>query len=144
MNKIPYIIIIIAIITIISVHILEYLGYAPCDLCLKGRYVWYAIIIASPAILYPKTQNITLTVMTIALITNTAFSIYHAGGEYNLWQLTQSCQASINLSFNDILNAPIPCDKPALTILGISLAGFNALLSLATAILISYKLRHER
>lgn len=143
MNKIPYIIIIIAVLTIIIVQTLEFLGYAPCHLCLKGRYVWYAIIIFIPAILYPKTQTITLKIITLALITNTAFSIYHAGGEYNLWQLTQACQTATSLNFNDILNAPIPCHKPALTILGISLAGYNALLSLAMASLIGYKLKHE-
>ena len=143
MNKIPYIIIAIASLTIISVHALEAIGYAPCNLCLKGRYVWYAIIILSPAIIYQRTQNITLIGIAIALIANTIFSLYHAGGEYNLWQLTTSCQASTSLSINDILTTPIPCSKPALTILGLSLATYNAILSLATACLISYKLKYE-
>ncbi len=142
MNKIPYIIIIIAVLTIIAVHVLEYAGYAPCNLCLKGRYVWYAIILLTPAILYPRTQNITLITIAIALIGNTGFSLYHAGGEYDLWQLTASCQSNASLNFNDVFNAPIACNKPALTILGLSLASYNALLSLAMALLIGYKLKH--
>ncbi len=135
----------IAILTIIVVYVLQYIGYEPCDLCLKGRYVWYAIIILSPAIIYPKTSIPTLIIIIMSLIANAIFSTYHAGAEWNLWQLKQSCSVvSTELNFENILTPPIPCNQAALRILGLSLAGYNAILSLATATLIAYNLKHER
>ena len=35
------IIIIISILVLISVHLIELIGYEACDLCLKQRWAWY-------------------------------------------------------------------------------------------------------
>ena len=46
-------IIIISLIVLISVHVIEIMGYAACDLCLKQRWAWYlALIIASIPVSY--------------------------------------------------------------------------------------------
>ena len=40
-------IIIISLIVLISVHIIEIMGYEACDLCLKQRWAWYLALITA-------------------------------------------------------------------------------------------------
>mgnify|MGYP002139114949 CR=1 FL=1 len=64
---------------------------------------------------------------------------FHAGVEYGWWTGPTAC-SSTQLGSDplaSIMNAPlIRCDTPAWTLFGVSLAGFNFLISVASAVLI--------
>ena len=80
-------IIIISLIVLISVHIIEIMGYAACDLCLKQRWAWYlALIIASiPLFITVNFNKILLSIISIILFCNAIFAAWHAGIEWDLW-----------------------------------------------------------
>jgi len=65
-----------------------------------------------------------------------AIGIFHAGVEYRWWPGITRCAAAMAGGsradvFAQIMATPvISCDRPQWTLLGISLAGFNAIFSL--------------
>ena len=69
-------IIIISLIVLISVHIIEIIGFSACDLCLKQRWAWYlALIIASiPFIITINFNKVLLSIISIVLFSNAIFS----------------------------------------------------------------------
>jgi disulfide bond formation protein DsbB len=74
----------------------------------------------------------------VAILISGLIGAYHAGVEYKWWEGITTCSSTAaSNSLEDILNAPlIRCDEPQWTLFGISLAGFNFLISTAAAIAI--------
>jgi disulfide bond formation protein DsbB len=77
----------------------------------------------------------------LAVLTSGLIGGYHAGVEYGWWQGLTACTKTISGSGKDLLdsimNAPlVRCDVAPWTLLGISLAGYNFLLSGAGAMAI--------
>jgi len=68
-----------------------------------------------------------------------AIGVFHAGVEYHWWQGITACTAPATggdpmAMLTEALRRPlVRCDVPQWTLFGISLAGFNAILSLAGA-----------
>jgi disulfide bond formation protein DsbB len=69
-----------------------------------------------------------------------AFGVYHAGVEWGFWPGPSSCTGAIGraASMQDFLHQlnsikVVRCDAPAIRILGLSLAGWNAVISAALA-----------
>lgn len=122
-------------------------GLVPCELCLEQRlaYYWGLPVVAAILVLW---NRLPLTVWYIAMAAATAIfawgaymGIYHAGVEWGFWPGPQLCAGlgDPNLSFEDLggeIEAVIPCDKVQFRFLGISLAGYNALVSLAIVALL--------
>ena len=122
-------------------------GLEPCELCLEQRlaYYWGLPILAAVLVLW---NRLPLTVWYIAMAIvvaifawGTYMGVYHAGVEWGLWPGPTACTGTgANISFqqlNDINAARvIPCDVVQFRFLGISLAGYNALISLAVVVLI--------
>ncbi len=77
-----------AFLILLSVHILEWIGYTPCDLCLKQRWAWYFVLIISTISSAFEDSRIKLVFYAISLIlyANAAFAIWHAGIEWNFWE----------------------------------------------------------
>src|SRR3546814_15819647 len=74
----------------------------------------------------------------VAIALSGAIGVYHAGVEYHWWAGATACTATFSGTGDDVLaqimNAPlVRCDTAQWTLFGISLAGFNALFSLAGA-----------
>ena len=68
-----------------------------------------------------------------AIAVSGAIGVFHAGVEYGLWEGLTRCTASAT-SLQDILSAPlVRCDQVQWSLLGISMAGWNAILSLGGA-----------
>jgi disulfide bond formation protein DsbB len=123
------------------------LGYQPCHLCLIQRIPYYIVIPLSFAVAIAERYNaprllgtVGLVALVAAALVSAALGAYHAGIEWSFWEGPSDCTGSlINLnsggSLIDQLNAihVVPCDKAAWRFLGISLAGYNALISLALA-----------
>jgi len=83
--------------------------------------------------------NALVLLAAVAIGTSGAIGAFHAGVEYGWWQGPTAC-SSTSLGSDplaSIMNAPlIRCDTPAWTLFGVSLAGFNFVISASSAALI--------
>jgi len=116
----------------------QYLGHlVPCEMCIWQRYPHYAAIgAAALAILLRRTSlSLPLTILAgLLILTSGAIGGFHAGVEYKWWPGPQHCAGLVHATGADfmkqLLAAPlIRCDEPQWTLAGISLAGFNFLIS---------------
>lgn len=121
-------------------------GYIPCKLCLEQRLPYYIgapVMVAaalSAAMRLPGAITRGLILVGALLMTwGLAMGVYHSGVEWAWWPGPTDCGAVAGApaggSLLDTLNTVIPpsCDEAALRILGLSLAGWNAIASLVLA-----------
>lgn len=118
-------------------------GLYPCEMCHWQRWPHYAAVpLAALAILLRDraVAPALLYLAALAIFISGAIGAFHAGVEYGWWQGLTSCAATPTTGgdfLTDILEAPvIVCDQPQWTFAGISLAGFNAILSIGAALLV--------
>jgi disulfide bond formation protein DsbB len=133
--------------TILGAYFFEYvLHYQPCELCLTQRIPYYvAIPLALLAALAarrkaPRSLLIAaFAALAVALLISVALGIYHAGVEWHWWPGPRECTGDPDFgrsgSLIDQLNTVrvVRCDEAAWRLFGISLAGYNALISAALA-----------
>lgn len=120
------------------------LGYVPCKLCLTERLPYYAAIpLALLSLLAPeRPTRLLLGLAAAGLLYGAGLSVYHAGAEWGFWAGPSDCgggSGTAPASMADFRNAVeatrvADCSTAALRILGVSLAGWNAV---AAAILAS-------
>jgi disulfide bond formation protein DsbB len=122
-------------------------GLAPCEMCHWQRWPHYAALVPALAafIAPPATRTMLIAIAALLIAVSGAIGVFHAGVEYGWWEGLTTCAAPGAGSLEDLLNAPlIRCDVAPWDLFGISLAGFNALLSLGGAALIFASLRRSR
>ena len=117
-------------------------GLYPCEMCYWQRWPHgAAILLAMIAMISPLNAARTrLTVLLAAFLiaVSGAIGVFHAGVEYGWWEGLTRCTAVGASSLQDILNVPlIRCDQAQWAWLGVSLAGWNAILSLGGAALVA-------
>jgi disulfide bond formation protein DsbB len=126
----------------------EYLGgLHPCEMCYWQRWphaaaiVLAALAFSAPA---PSQRARTLTLLAAAAIAvSGAIGVYHAGVEVGMFEGITTCTAlpqgaSTADLLKQITQAPlVRCDQVQFSFLGISMAGWNAILSLGGAALIA-------
>jgi disulfide bond formation protein DsbB len=122
-------------------------GLVPCELCLAQRqaYYWGLPILALILITWNRLPlavwYIAMAIVAAIFVWSVYMGVYHAGVEWKFWPGPTACTGGAgNLDFsalNDI-NATkvVPCDVVQFRFLGISLAGYNALISLAVVVLL--------
>jgi disulfide bond formation protein DsbB len=66
-------------------------------------------------------------------IGSAVFGAYHAGVEWKFWPGPDTCGGSLSGILPDLSKPVVACDAAAIRILGLSLAGWNAVISLAMA-----------
>ena len=138
-NLILFIVVILS-----SVHLLEILGFQPCDLCLKQRWPWYISLVLAivPNFIFQHKNSIFLLLISLLLFLGAVFAGWHAGIEWNLWEgpktcVTQTIDYSNNLLEKLKSTSPAPqCNQASFRVLGLSLAGYNFLISFAGSIII--------
>jgi disulfide bond formation protein DsbB len=120
-------------------------GIRPCPLCLEQRIAYYAavplaLIAAWLAGRMPLAARLLLVALALGFAANAALGVYHAGIEWGWWPGPGECSGMAPLATTpgelmESLNKPsvVRCDAAALRILGISLAGYSALLSAGLA-----------
>jgi disulfide bond formation protein DsbB len=121
---------------ILGAFIFEFAGYLPCDLCLKQRYAYYAVIplMAILAILQPSWIRAGLWLGLLILLGSATFGIYHSGVEWKWWQGPGTCGGGmLSEGLPDLTKPVAKCEEPAIRILGLSLAGWNAVISFVMA-----------
>ncbi len=123
------------------------LGLAPCELCLLQRWPYYigvplAAVTVALAFRAGSKRLVVLLLSLLALIflVSAGLAAFHAGVEWGFWPGPSACtgQYVAPASTDDFLKsldaaASVRCDEAAIRILGLSLAGWNVLASLAIA-----------
>ncbi len=118
----------------------QYLGgLAPCHLCLLQRWPHAAAVALGLLILVWPRRGLALIAAVVVLV-GAAIAVYHAGVEQHLWEGPTTCTApapeaaSSGALLDQILATPVVlCDQIAWSLWGISMAGWNAILSLGLA-----------
>jgi len=128
-------------------YVSEYgFGLFPCEMCWWQRYAHFAALaFALVAILRPRTTAL-VYLAAAAIGVSGLIGAYHAGVEYGWWEGVTACTAIPGASGEDpldaILNAPlVRCDVAPWSLFGISLAGWNFVISGGSALGIAYLLR---
>jgi disulfide bond formation protein DsbB len=117
-------------------------GLHPCEMCYWQRWPHgAAILLAALAFTAPasSSRSRTLTLLAAAAIAiSGAIGVYHAGVEAGIFQGFTTCTTTRGMTLQDIINAPlVRCDQVQWSLFGISMAGWNAILSLTGAALIT-------
>jgi disulfide bond formation protein DsbB len=124
---------------IIGAWIFASLGYTPCALCLLQRKPHYAVIaITLLTILFSRGNNRlerhVLFVIGLLMLLGAGLGAYHAGVEWKWWPGPASCSgAGFTGVLPDLNNPVVMCDKAAIRIFGLSLAGWNVVISVFLA-----------
>ena len=112
-------------------------GLAPCEMCHWQRWPHYAAIGAALLGLVVPAQALQRFLTTLAALliaTSGAIGLFHAGVEYGWWEGLTQCASVGSGSLEDIMNAPLTrCDVAPWDLFGISLAGFNGIISIGAA-----------
>jgi disulfide bond formation protein DsbB len=155
---------ILASATILGAWAFQLAGYAPCELCLKQRIPYYIGIPVALLTLFVASRHrlgshraarLGLAALTLIFIASALFGAYHAGVEWGFWPGPADCTGTLEKagSMNDFMKQlqstkVVRCDAVALRILGLSLAGWNAVLSVVMAIVAGFAAapakRHHR
>jgi disulfide bond formation protein DsbB len=123
-------------------------GLAPCTLCLRQREVyWTALAIGVAGVVLQRAPakawlvRLACAALALTFLAGMGIAIYHAGAEWKWWPGPQAC-SSTGAGIGDIAAmldgakvAPPRCDEAAWVFLGLSMAGWNALVSLGLAAL---------
>ena len=115
-------------------------GLWPCTLCLWQRWPHAAAIVLG-VLGMTLPQRIWPILGALAALATAAIALFHVGVEQTWWEGLATCTADTmgNVNVNDLLNtdvtvgAPVRCDAIAWTLFGISMAGWNMLLSTGLA-----------
>jgi disulfide bond formation protein DsbB len=139
---------VVGAVTILGAWFFQYgLGLKPCPLCLEQRYAYYfaiplAVMVAlgDHAGASRKVLLAALVAIALGMLWNAGLGVYHSGVEWKWWQGPQECAGTLDDlgSAGGLLNklqsiTVVRCDEAPWRFLGLSLAGYNALISLALA-----------
>lgn len=116
-------------------------GLAPCKMCIWQRYPHGAAVLIGALALATGWRFLPWA-GALAALTTSAIGFFHAGVEQGWWEGPTTCTSgpigglSAEQLMEQIMNAPlVRCDDIPWQMLGISMAGWNGLISLALALL---------
>jgi len=117
------------------------IGLAPCEMCYWQRWAHMAGLgFALAALLarrLPDRGRSFVWLAALGIAASGAIGVYHAGVELDYFEGFTQCTASGATSLAEIMAAPvIRCDEIQWSLFGISMAGWNAILSLSSALVI--------
>jgi len=134
--------------TILGAWFFQYgIGLKPCPLCLEQRTPYYvaiplALIVATAALRHAPRGFVFggLVALTLIMLIGAGLGVYHSGVEWHWWIGPTDCSGPLDSlgSTKDLLQdlntmSPVRCDQAQWRFLGLSLAGYNVLISLALA-----------
>lgn len=117
-------------------------GIKPCPMCLEQRYAYYlAIVLGGILAIGAKALPqmllfVGLAILAIATLINGGYGAFHAGVEWGFWPGPGTCAGGVTdlgsagnlLERLDTVKV-IRCDEVQWRFLGLSLAGYNVLIS---------------
>ncbi len=121
-------------------------GLHPCEMCYWQRWPHFAAVgLAALAFAFaaPSRNARLLTgLAALAIAVSGAIGIFHAGVEYGWWEGLTRCSSSGAMTLEDIMKVPlVRCDDVQFKFLTISMAGWNAIISLCSAAFITLMLK---
>ncbi len=133
-----------AILTLGAALFFQYvLGYTPCALCYMQRWPYYSgipLAIAITALIQPsgllrRYARVALAGIAVVFAVSVVLAVHHAGVEWGWWQGLAACSPGLGGGrAADVfsLDAPrfISCSAASWRFLGLSFAGWNAVISL--------------
>jgi disulfide bond formation protein DsbB len=128
--------------TLALVLIAQYgFGLPPCEMCHWQRWPHIAaLILGLAAFALPRWRVQLLSLAALSFAITGGIGVFHAGVEWKWWQGITSCASSATPNSLEALRAQIMaapvvrCDEAAIRVLGLSMAGWNALWSAALAV----------
>lgn len=124
-------------------------GLAPCTLCLRQREVyWTAGAIALAGVVAVRLlagrswRVLSNALLAVVFAAGLGVAVYHAGAEWKLWPGPSACAAGGGgaVSLDDLAGLmngervkPPACDEAAWVFAGLSMAGWNAVISAGLA-----------
>ena len=123
---------------LVGALLFQYVGdLSPCSLCIWQRWPHLAVIVLAFIGLRGIMPRLMLQVILISGVISAALGGYHGGIEWGFWVGPSGCTANLSLD-GDIsamtrllLETPLArCDNVAWSLFGLSMAGWNALISL--------------
>ncbi len=118
-------------------------GLVPCEMCHWQRWPHYAAVaLALAAFAYRPAARPFVILAALAIATSGVIGVYHVGVELGMFEGITSCAAPLSTgttadALKSIMATPlVRCDQPQFSFGGVSMAGWNAIISLASAGLI--------
>lgn len=133
--------------TLVGAWFFQYvLDIRPCPLCLEQRYAYYLIIPLAALVAFGRWRGVVgrplaiagLCIIALAALANAGLGAYHSGVEWGWWPGPTDCAGAPNFGSGSLLDRlnqvrVVRCDEVQWRFLGLSLAGYNALISLGVA-----------
>lgn len=121
-------------------YLAEYLGFKPCPLCLYARVPYFLIAFVSIlALIISKWRNLFLVLIIGFCGFSVGLAAYHSAIEFGWAAPLQTCKSDTTFAFLSLeeIKAKLEkgdtqmpdCSKPALLILGLSMAQLNFILN---------------
>lgn len=133
----------VAAATILAALGFEYLGgYVPCPLCLEQRTAYYVGVplLFGALVLLSSHMNraaaLVFFLVALGFLMNAGLGVYQSGAEWKFWPGPDTCGTVQDISsgglLNDLSNGVnvIRCDEASWRFLGLSFAGWNAVISI--------------
>ena len=120
-------------------------GLYPCEMCWWQRWPHFAAVGLALLSFFSPPKRLWIALAAVAILISGVIGGFHAGVEYGWWEGVTNCAAIPSAgggsALEQIMNQPlVRCDAPAWTLFGISLAGYNFLISMASGIAILWLL----
>ena len=117
------------------------LGHEPCNLCKIERIPYIgSIIIISFLIFTNRWEKILLSITLLLFIFGAVTSVYHVGIEQGIFSESLLCELGLNSNIQNpdellktLEKTPVSCKDVTFKIFGLSLATFNAVLSIVVS-----------
>jgi len=128
-----------SVILLIAYYLEYFLNLKPCILCIYQRIPYFIIIFLAIILFFIKNNKLEKKfyfLYAIIFSSSLFLAVYHFGIENNFWSAFASCEINDSL-LNDNQNLKeyllekefVTCSKVNFTLFGISLAGYNIIIS---------------
>ncbi len=137
---------ILSFIALSFAYFIQYiLGHEPCNLCIIERIPYIgSIILISFFLIVKKWEKIIISIVLLFFIFGAITSIYHVGIEQGVFSESLLCKLGISENIQDtdellknLKKTPISCRDVTFRIFGLSLATFNAFLSIVISCILA-------
>ena len=137
----PIVIVVASAAMLAAALLMQYVGgLPPCALCHWQRYAYIASGVLGCAALFGA-RRVLIALAGVAFLVGAGIAVYHAGVEWKIFAGPSSCTSTVvgaqtlDELRRQLTAAPvIRCDEAPWTLFGISIAGYNALISAALSV----------